>query len=544
MADTLLERLTPRHAVTRRFAAFLAGGLTTLALPPIYAVPLLLITFPLLLGLARSSRNTVSAFAEGWWFGLAHFVSGFYWIAVAFMVNEDVSDVGGPFAVGLLSAVMAIYIGAVAAAHHRLLRIASTRGIVVPPLAEALLFAVLWSLAEYLRGHLFTGFPWNLIGTVWAFHPVMMQSASLWGLYGLSLLTVVAALALWGILRADQRHTDQRRGAPLATASVLLVGLALFGAWRLADATDAVVDGVRLRVVQANVAQNEKWQRDRLSENFVRHLELSGKPSTPPITHVIWPETAAPYFLNAEPSRRFLMAGVTPPGGYILAGAPRLERFPDKTYQIGNSLFVVDEVGAIRASYDKAHLVPFGEYLPFRGVLSAIGLERFVPGLLDFTPGSGLVTLALPGLPPFSPLICYEIIFPNAVARRDDPPDWLLNITNDGWYGITSGPYQHLVATQFRAVEEGVPVVRAAGTGISAVIDPWGRATASLALGRAGFFDANLPRKIERRPLFARLGDWSYVIIIAIVSALAGMLCCAASTGMMNARRDAGMPRI
>jgi apolipoprotein N-acyltransferase len=520
MADSLMARMLPRRTWGRRAVAFLAGSLATLALPPVYATPILLLSFPLLMALAHTSRSTARAFAEGWWFGWAHYMTGLYWIAVAFVVNEDVNAAGGPVAVVWLSAVMAVYPGLVTAAYHKMKSLAEDHGRPVPPLAQVLIFAVLWSLSEYLRGHLFTGFPWNPIGSVWAFHPAAMQSAALWGVYGLGLITVVMALAPWSYISAAGRPY----GSAVVAAGVL-AGLAAFGFWRLGAASDAVVDGVRLRLVQANVSQNEKWQRDRLSENFIRHLDMSRAPSEPPVTHIIWPETAAPYFLNAEPSRRFLMAAVTPPGGYILAGALRLERFPDGGYELGNTLFAVDAQGAIRATYDKAHLVPFGEYMPFRNLLSAMGLERFVPGLSDFTPGPGLATVELPGLPPFSPLICYEIIFPAAVARRDSPPDWLLNITNDGWYGITSGPYQHLVTAQFRAVEEGLPAVRVAGTGISAVIDPWGRIKARLPLARAGVIDADLPRKIERRPLFARLGDWSYFIIIVIVSASAGLLC-------------------
>lgn len=536
MTDSLVERWAPRRAWTRRGLGFLAGGLATLALPPVYAVPVLLLSFPVLLALAHTSRTTANAFAEGWWFGLGHFMTGLYWIAVAFIVNEDVSAAGGPFAVGLLSGVLAFYPGLVTAAYHKLKSMVADHGHQLPPLAAVLAFAALWSLSEYLRGHLFTGFPWNPIGSVWAVHPAAMQSASLWGVYSLGLMTVVMALAPWGYMGVGM-ISGRRHHGTVVVAAGLLLGLVTFGFWRLGSASDAVADGVRLRLVQANVPQNEKWQRDRLSENFIRHLNMSAAPARLPVTHIIWPETAVPYFLNSEPSRRFLMAEVTPPGGYILAGAPRLERFPDGGYDIGNTLFVVDDRGAIRASYDKAHLVPFGEYLPFRNLLSTLGLQRFVPSLMDFTPGPGLATVDVPGLPPFSPLICYEIIFPAAVARRDDRPDWLLNITNDGWYGITSGPYQHLAAAQFRAVEEGLPAVRVAGTGISAVIDPWGRIKAKIPLARAGFVDADLPRKIERHPLFARLGDWSYIIIIVIVSALAGLLSRLGPKRMLNPDR-------
>src|SRR5690606_35884086 len=178
----------------------------------------------------------------------------------------------------------------------------------------------------------------------------------------------------------------------------------------------------------------------------------------------------------------------------------------------------------VQASYDKSHLVPFGEYVPLRGLLGLLGLGRFVPSSIDFTPGPGPTVIDLEGLPSFSPLVCYEVIFPAAVVPRNARPDWILNITNDGWFGRSSGPYQHLVTAQFRAVEEGLPVVRAAGTGISAVIDGHGRIWHSLALGRSGFIDSDLPVKLESPTLFARTGDWSYFGLLAILVLLARRL--------------------
>lgn len=518
MAERAADWLARRGGVSRAVLAVLGGALATLALPPIYALPLLLLSFPLLLLLALTSRGRLAAFAAGWWFGIGHFTTGLYWVAIAFVVNQDVSDAAGPVAVAGLAILLAIFPGLVALAYKIVAEEAVRRGRRFGPIGHALAFAVLWSLGEWLRGHLFTGFPWNLIGSVWGFAPVMMQSAALWGLYGLGLLTMTLALSPLGYLLPAP---GGRRWMLPTAALTLAVGLLGFGLWRLATADPAVVAGVRLRLVQANVSQQDKWSEERLFDNFGRYLALSAAAGNPSPSLIVWPETAVPYYLNAEPARRYLIADVVPADGYVITGAPRLERLADGRYQVGNSLFVIDGRGAVRAAYDKAHLVPFGEYLPLRGLLGAIGLNRFVPSLLDFTPGPGLATLTAPGLPPFSPLICYEAIFPGAVARRDQPPDWLLNVTNDAWYGISSGPYQHLVAARFRAVEEGLPVVRAAGTGISAVIDPWGRTLASLGLARAGVIDADLPRKIERRTPFARLGDWSYLLILVIVSAAA-----------------------
>lgn len=518
MAERAADWLAHRGGISRAALAIIGGALAVLALPPIYALPLLFLSLPLLLMLALTSRSRLAAFAVGWWFGVGYFAAGLYWVAIAFVVNQDVSDAAGPVAVAGLAVLLAIFPGLTTLAYKIATEKAALRGWRLPPAAHVLAFAVLWSIGEWLRGHLFTGFPWNLIGSVWGFAPVMMQSAALWGIYGLSLLSVILALAPLGYLLPA---SGARRWPLPVAALAVAAGLDGFGLWRLESASVQMVEGVRLRLVQANVPQEDKWSEDRLSDNFRRHLALSSAAGDRPVSHIVWPETAAPYYLNAEPSRRYLIADVVPAGGYVITGAPSLERTADDRYEIGNSLFVIDGKGEVRATYDKAHLVPFGEYLPLRGLLGAIGLNRFVPSLLDFTPGPGLVTLAAPGLPPFSPLICYEVIFPGAVARRDNPPDWLLNITNDAWYGISTGPYQHLVTARFRAVEEGLPVVRAADTGISAVIDPWGRTIAALGLARAGVIDADLPRKIERRTPFARLGDWSYLLILVIVSAAA-----------------------
>lgn len=512
--------LRSRSAWQRRSIAFVAGVLATLAMPPVHAVPILLIAMPALLVLAATARNASQAFGDGWWFGFGHFLTGLYWIGIAFVVNEDVSDWAGIPAVAGVSALMALFPAATALGTQAFAR-RLTLSRISHFLALVIAFAAVWGILEWLRGHLFTGFPWNLMGSVWAFSPAMMQSAALWGTYGLSVATVLVATLPAAGLGGSRRL---RRMAPAGVAALVLGLLWAGGAYRLGGATDAVAPDIRLRIVQANVKQQEKWQRDRLSENFIRHLDLSAKPSRKPITHIIWPETAVPYFLNEEPSRRFLIADVVPDGGYVIAGAPKLEYEPDGNPIVANSLFVIDQWANVRASYDKSHLVPFGEYVPLRGVLGILGLSRFVPSSLDFTPGPGLSVIDLKGLPAFSPLICYEVIFPAAVVPGGQRPDWILNITNDGWYGRSSGPYQHLATAQFRAVEEGLPVIRAAGTGISAVIDGYGRIWNSLALGHGGFIDSDLPAKVETPPLFARLGDWSYFGLLAILVMLARWL--------------------
>ena len=209
---------------------------------------------------------------------------------------------------------------------------------------------------------------------------------------------------------------------------------------------------------------------------------MGAAPGGPAPTHVIWPEASAPLFLAHDLERLRLVGEFTPPGGLTLLGTLRTSPPGVDPFQVWNSMLAVDPSGAVVGSYDKSHLVPFGEFMPLRSVL---GLGSVAGGSTDFSTGPGVQTLRLPGLPPVGPLVCYEVIFPGAVTDRSDRPEWLLNLTNDGWYGISAGPYQHLVAARLRAVEEGLPVVRVANTGISAVIDPVGRVLVRAGLGRA-----------------------------------------------------------
>jgi apolipoprotein N-acyltransferase len=347
-----------------------------------------------------------------------------------------------------------------------------------------------------------------------------MQVTAVTGLYGLSLLTVAFAAMPASLVEPGRDSGPGGRGRWIGTAAAALLFMLAWtgGAMRLSGAGDDTVPGVRLRLVQPNIPQDLKWDPQRLEGNFRVALELSRAPASTAVTHVIWPETAVPFVLAAEPARVAALAAVTPPGGLLVTGAIRAVRLADASVRAWNSLQAVDAEGRIVATYDKFHLVPFGEYVPFRGLLS---IAKITPGNLDFTPGPGLVTLDLPGLPPVSPLICYEIIFPDEVALRAPRPAWLLNLTNDAWFGISSGPYQHFAAARFRAVEEGLPVVRAANNGISAVVDPYGRVVARLGLGATGVVDSDLPGALVAPP-YARWGGRvpGLLMLVFVVMAL------------------------
>jgi apolipoprotein N-acyltransferase len=339
----------------------------------------------------------------------------------------------------------------------------------------------------------------------------VLQSVAVIGIYGLGLLTV--AVASLPALLPDSSESVMRARVSLACGLVLIGLIGVSGWVRLSQADTTPVPGVMLRVVQPDIAQTLKWVPAERARNFERLLELTAspvKPGAPPITHVIWPETAVPFFLERDAGARQAMASVTPSGGGIITGAPRVQVEATGENRFWNSLHAVDGSGAVVTSYNKFHLVPFGEYMPLRGILPVGGIAA---GATDFSSGPGPATLQVPGLPPFSPLICYEVIFPGAVKDSANRPDWLLNITNDAWYGQSAGPHQHFDISRVRAVEEGLPLVRAANTGISGIIDGYGRVTAYLGLGERGIVDAALPNALPITP-YGRMGDVILVVLL------------------------------
>jgi apolipoprotein N-acyltransferase len=505
--DTSLTRvagwLERRRGPARLVLAALFGVVAVGALPPLYIVPLIVPAFVGLLWLLRGVAGRWGAFATGWAFGFGYFAAGLYWITHALLTDPEKFGWMAPFAVPALATGLAIFIGlAVLAAH-----MTRWRGV-----ALVLAFAIAWSGAEWLRGVALTGFPWNPVGSIWAFSHVTIQSTSAVGVYGLGFVTVLAASmpALLG-------WNETTRWRPIAAAATVLALFLVAGAARLLGPDPGNVPNIRLRIVQANIAQTHKWRRTLRLAHLTRHLELTATAGADKITHVIWPETAAPFFLTIDAPARDAIAAVVPKGGLVITGAVRRTARPPLRYW--NSLHAIDDRGRLAGSYDKHHLVPFGEYVPLRRYLP---IKKIAGGDTEFSRGPGAITLALPGLPPVSPLICYEAIFPAAVVAPNAPrPGWLLNITNDAWFGRSAGPHQHLAAARFRAVEEGLPLVRAANTGISAVFDAHGREIGRLGLGKTGVLDAPLPRSLATRTIFAATGNWALLVLLAISALLA-----------------------
>ncbi|WBV43598.1 apolipoprotein N-acyltransferase [Pseudoroseomonas cervicalis] len=488
---TKLSLLTGRRPL---LAAFLLGLLSALALPPLYLVPVLLLAIPGLLALLDGAGSARRAAWLGFAFGWGHHIAGLYWISHALLTD--------PWRWGWLVPVAVPGIALPLAAYLALTTLIAWQA--RPGWPRTLALAGGWTLLEWLRGLLFTGFPWNAIGTVWAFDALPLQGAALVGVHGLTLATLLlAALPALG----------RRAMAGGAAALALLAGLS---AWRLHGTAEPEAPGVNLLLVQGNIQQEAKWREDQRWPIFRRYLELTREgaaaaPTDRPLA-VIWPETASPFLLPQDEAARRYAAQVLPPQAVLLAGSVRAEwDAQGQLRHLYNSLSAVDARAELLGTYDKAHLVPFGEYMPLRGLIPI----RVVQGAVDFAAGPGPVAMAPAGLPAFSPLICYEVIFPAAVTPAERPA-WLLNITNDAWFGFSTGPYQHLAAARLRAAEEGLPLARAAQTGVSAVFDAKGRQVARLGLGQGGSVLAALPGALPPT-LFAQWGNVTALLLAGSV---------------------------
>ncbi len=491
----------------RRAAAAIGLGVAGAGiLPPLYLFPLGFAAFVGLLWMIEGARVR-SAFWIGWLFGLGHFAAGLYWIANALMIEWWRVGWMIPFAVLGLGAVLGVFVGAATAC---------VRAAKLPAAAAPFGLALFWMLAEVARGHVLTGFPWNLVATAWLASDALAQSAALFGAYALSGVGVLVFALPASLARGNWR--------PAAASAAILAVAWGAGAYRLAQSDAGLLPDIRLRIVQPNVPQALKWDPEARERNLEELIALTRSDGFADATHVIWSETATAFPIwgdtPALAARRAQVAEAVPPGGMLVTGAPRFARDADGIIYAWNSLHAMAPDGTLTATFDKFHLVPFGEYVPLREWLP---FERIVPGGIDFSAGPGPQLLAVRGLPIASPLICYEIIFPGNVVPAGPRPDLLLNVTNDSWFGQSSGPHQHFAATRLRAVEEGLPAIRAAGGGISAVIDGYGRPVAKLGLGARGVLDSGLPASLAATP-YARARSAPIFVLAVLLGALAGWL--------------------
>jgi apolipoprotein N-acyltransferase len=310
---------------------------------------------------------------------------------------------------------------------------------------------------------------------------------------------------------------------------VVLAALGGYGAARLATHPTGFVKDVKLRIMQPNLQQDARFNYSAKNEVMARYVRLSGRSTGPQseglhdITHLIWPESAFPFFLAQEPDALAQIVDLLKPGTELITGAVRAvpPANGSRVVRAYNSVYVIDPDGSIRGIYDKVHLVPFGEYLPFQTFLESLGLQQLTKQAGGFLSGDRRRTMDVGHAPKMMPLICYEAIFPGEAVPDNERPSWLVNVTNDGWFGISSGPYQHFQQTRALAIAEGLPVVRAANTGISGVIDPVGRVIAALPLGVEGVLDSGLPRAIEKT-IYVKFGNAALILFLVVSLFTAG----------------------
>lgn len=487
-------------------AALGFGALAAAALPPLHALPVLLLCVPALLALLDASPNVLVAFRRGFWFGWGNFLVGLYWITEAILIEAARYWWLVPLAVPALSALLALFVAVPCA----LCRLAS------PGWRRIALLAGLWVLADLARQFIATGFPWDPWGTVWAIPgaagDVLIQPAAWVGVHGLTLATLLLAA------------TPALGWRGVAGGAAVLAGWAGYGAYRLGN-HNPVPQGVQVVLVQGNVPQGDKWDRDAAHAVFDRYLALTraGVAQAQQGTAgaeiaVVWPESASPYLLGRDPAAREAIWSAARPARVAIVGSVRF----DQGQHPLNSMFVLDGPDSIAGIYDKWHLVPFGEFAPSWMPFAV----QVVPGT-GFAFGSGPQTLHADGLPPFGGLICYEAIYPAQLVDEADRPTWLVNITNDAWFGNSSGPRQHLAAARLRAVEEGLPLVRAANTGITAAFDAHGRELERLERGVPGVLVVTLPGALPPTP-FSRQG--------LVIPALLALAACGAALRLVGKR--------
>lgn len=493
-----MERLAGRimllWGLPRVALAFVAGAIGALALPPFGFFAAFFVSFTLLVWLMDGSTGNPdggvfakfrSSFVLGWIFGFGYFVAGFWWLGNALLVDAEDFAWALPLAVFGLPAFLALFFGLATLVASLLWSDGFGR-------LAALAFG--FGLAEWLRSFVLTGFPWNTIGYGAMPIPLMMQSAAILGIFGVTTLSVFvfAAPALIGTRKG--MHTG------LALAAILFCTHLGFGAWRLstADSTLSSADGSGsvVRLVQPLIDQSRKLDDTERTAIFEEHLALSALPpqdegKRPDV--IVWPETSVPFILTDNPDALTRIADVLQDGQVLITGVVRSEAAgPGSAPRFYNSIYAIDSQGQIISASDKVHLVPYGEYVPYEDVLRYLGVADAIAMPGGFTAGSVGSLLTLPGGQLLYPLICYEAIFPDEITENVDRAGALLNVTNDGWFGATPGPYQHFQQSRLRAVETGLPLIRSANTGISAFVDPYGRLTKALGYNQKGVIDSTL----------------------------------------------------
>ncbi|GGF40909.1 apolipoprotein N-acyltransferase [Youhaiella tibetensis] len=516
----LAETAMLAHGWRRLLMLLVAGAIAALSIAPLFVVPALFVGFPVLVWALDGAERRTSflgrlfgpAFRIGFAFGLGYFIVAFHWLGAAFFVDGGIMIAIMPFAIVALAALIALFWGLGTALAHLFWSHSGWR---------ILTLTTFLSAAEWARGHFFSGFPFDLLGYALTGNDEMMQAASLVGVYGLTFLAILLASTPALIWPADGRSWS-RRLAPFFLAVLVIAAQIGWGNYRLNSTQVAERTDIKLRLIQPVVYEHSDWSRAVPADVITRLLDLSATRTSPSdpglegVTHLVWPESSLPFFMSQYPEALARIARALPPDVTLLTGAPR------EDYENGgpgyNSILAINSDGEIVASYDKSHLVPFGEYLPYADFFSQFGIRQFVPGANGWAAGDGRRLMSLPGTPDFLAVICYEAIFSGDLGADIGKAQFIFNITNDAWFDGSIGPAQHAHHARVRAVEEGLPLVRAANSGLTFLTDPLGRVTASLAPQQVGLLDVVPSQRLAGTPFSqVRYGPF----LIALLAGLA-----------------------
>lgn len=497
-------RATREGARTGRFlirfwSAVALGAVYATVFAPMHWFAAGFVAFGGLVTLIAGASSVRMGFVLGWGFGFGSFAVGLHWIVEAFSVDAERFGVYAWPSLFALAASLAVFPGlatAVAAAVTKA-RVRWT------PLS--VLLAVTWAISEWLRANVLGGFPWNVAGYAWGGSDVMLQSAGLFGIHGAGFVAVLVWLLPFAALR-------DRSAGPAMVAGALGGALWFYGEARLATPSKVAPDPPIVRIINTDIPQKDKWresERGRIVDTLV-NLSIAETTAVAKPKLVFWPEAAVPMLIDEDADARARIAGALPEDGFLLTGAIRREIKDDGSVRWHNSLLALGPDGNVAARYDKVRLVPFGEYMPFRSWLARI--PRLGVGETDFSPGTTRATIVLPGLPSIWPAICYESIFSD--FPQEGEPAFIFAATNDAWFGGSWGPYQHFLAARVLAIELGLPLVRSANGGISAMIDGEGRVLKALPPNNPGIIDAMLPSRLQPRAPYRWAGDWLFAAMV------------------------------
>ena len=503
----------------RRFLPLALGAIAALGFEPWNLWLLTIVGIAAWLYLIYEAASLRAALATGWLFGFGHFAIANLWIQQPFEFQDKMPPQFGYVAVVLVAVYLALFPMLTAGLAWRFASPAARRD-PAPRIDTAFVLAAsaAWIGSEYLRGMLFTGYPWDPLSVVWLATDHMAQLAAYVGTYALSGIIVLASGCLLVAI------VDRRAYLPV----LILIAMVGFSTAPVGSAMQGFLDPMRVRVVQPNLAEEARPTDDYAEANFQALARLSGTPSPDHARLILWPEGAIRFpvedgypdyvyqLMGSARTARIRMASLLGDHDAILTGTQGMY-FDRKTGDMTaatNSIAVIGADATLHGRYDKAHLVPYGEYLPMRPLLEAIGLSRLVPGDVDFIPGPGPRTMRITGFGKVGMLICYEVIFSGHVVDPRDRPDFIFNPSNDAWFG-TLGPPAHLAQARLRAIEEGLSIVRATPTGISAIIDPDGRIRQSVPMGQAGAIEGAVRRGTPT--LFSLFGNWMALIVSAIL---------------------------